>query len=655
MGSGTALGTPSPVKAGRRIRLGARGRAIATHLTVLLGYLGAGIAVSWPRASYLTDHLVPGTRDAALFVWDLWWMARSVEHLSNPWFTSYQAAPVGTQLGYHTLMPLPGWLMTPVTLGFGPSVSYNLLSVAAPALMSYAMYRVARLWVASQTGAIAAGAFFGLSTMLMWNAWYELNLALGAIFLPLTLEAAVRLTRRPGWRGAVILGVVLGAALLTDQESAFMAGLLVIAALLPWLARRPCRGGAVARVKLCSATLAAAVSGVVGSPQIVAMVQQSLAGNAASPPGMLATDYVQYAAAPKQIFAPSPRVAAFGLKALAGYYYHSGQEALPIDAYGLVLLLLALGGLAVCWRRRAAWLLALFWLICTIGALGPGILAGGREYAPDAEWWHGIRVSLIMPYTWLVRLSLFSSFREANRLLELGLVPLALLAAAAVDWVRRRARAAVLAVAILASFETGVAGAMAGPVVTMSTELQALAGPIAADHSGSVVVDIPYGVRSGAPLPGQGPPFDPQAQILATEDGHPSAVGYVSRLPESTLAAVKQQPFYTDLLGVQHEPRKMTTELLTVHRRRRGRLAALKLDALRLDARRLGLGWAVVWLHAPGGNIPAELPAIERYLKAVGFRFAYQADGALVFRMKPVTSQPAIMTGRGQTRSRPAV
>jgi hypothetical protein len=179
------------------MRPGAPGRAIATHLAVLLGYLGVGIAVSWPRASYLTDHLVPGTRDAGLFVWDLWWVARSAEHLSNPWFTRYQAAPVGAQLGYHTLMPLPGWLMTPVTIGFGPSVSYNLLSIAAPALMSYAMYRVARLWVPTQTGAIAAGAFFGLSTILMWNAWYELNIALGAIFLPLALEATVRLTRRP--------------------------------------------------------------------------------------------------------------------------------------------------------------------------------------------------------------------------------------------------------------------------------------------------------------------------------------------------------------------------------------------------------------------------------------------------------------------------
>ena len=273
-------------------RLGSRARPVSVHVAVLIGYLGAGIAVNWARAAYLTDHVVPGdARDTGLFVWDFWWMARSVLHLSNPWFTHYLGAPAGVPLGFHTLMPLPGVLMTPVTIVYGPSFSYNLLSAAAPGLICYAMYRAARLWLPSQTGAIAAGAFFGLSTMMTWNAWFEIQLALGAIFLPLALEAAVRLGRRPGWRQAAILGMVLGAALLTDQESAIMAGMLAAAALLPWLARRPAHGGDRAWVKLSSAALAAVVTAVVASPQIIAMVQQALAGDASVSQGALAADY----------------------------------------------------------------------------------------------------------------------------------------------------------------------------------------------------------------------------------------------------------------------------------------------------------------------------------------------------------------------------
>ena len=78
-------------------------------------------------------------------MWDFWWVARQAEHLSNPFFTRFLAAPVGAQLGFHSLMPLPGLILTPVTLAFGPAVSYNLLSAIMPGLLCYAMYRVARL------------------------------------------------------------------------------------------------------------------------------------------------------------------------------------------------------------------------------------------------------------------------------------------------------------------------------------------------------------------------------------------------------------------------------------------------------------------------------------------------------------------------------
>ena len=139
-------------------------------------------------------------RDSAAYVWGFWWMARRVSHLANPWVTNHMAAPAGVLLGYHTLMPLPGLLLTPVTLIFGPSASYNLLVIVVPGLLCYAMYRAARLWLPSQTGAIAAGAFFGLSAMLAQEDWYHVNIAVGALFLPLALEASVRLRRSPGWR-----------------------------------------------------------------------------------------------------------------------------------------------------------------------------------------------------------------------------------------------------------------------------------------------------------------------------------------------------------------------------------------------------------------------------------------------------------------------
>jgi hypothetical protein len=122
-----------PLKRAERViaRPGRRlaNRPVARHLGVLACYLAAGIAVTWPRATYLSDGKLPATRDAGVYVWDFWWMARQVEHLGNPCFTRSIAAPVGARLGYHALMPLAGVVMMPVTLAFSPSASYNLLSI----------------------------------------------------------------------------------------------------------------------------------------------------------------------------------------------------------------------------------------------------------------------------------------------------------------------------------------------------------------------------------------------------------------------------------------------------------------------------------------------------------------------------------------------
>src|SRR6202050_1121094 len=121
---GQTSGRPERIRA-------AAGRVWARELAVLAAYLAAGVAVPWPLASYLTGRL-PASRDVAIYVWDMWWVAHQIVHLHNPWSTTYLAAPVGLQLGYQTLVPLLGAVMTPFTLVFGPSASYNLLNILAP-------------------------------------------------------------------------------------------------------------------------------------------------------------------------------------------------------------------------------------------------------------------------------------------------------------------------------------------------------------------------------------------------------------------------------------------------------------------------------------------------------------------------------------------
>jgi peptide/nickel transport system ATP-binding protein len=55
-------------------------------------------------------------------------------------------------------------------------------------------------------------------------------------------------------------------------------------------------------------------------------------------------------------------------------------------------------------------------------------------------------------------------------------------------------------------------------------------------NSGSIVLDLPFGLRGGIPV--RGVPFFPQALVMATEDGHPRSIAYTSRVPYPTIKAI---------------------------------------------------------------------------------------------------------------------
>jgi hypothetical protein len=657
----------APARRATRNTLRARSvlRALARHpatrqLAILGCYLAAGVAVTWPRADYLVAHKLPATRDAAAFVWGFWWLAHQVEHLGNPWSTGYLAAPAGTQLGLHTLMPLEGVVMLPVTVVFGPSASYNLLSAAIPGLLCYAAYRAARLWLRTPAGAIAAGGFFGLSGMLDWRSWYHLNLATGAIFLPLALAAAVRLRRDPGTRRCVILGLTLAASLLTDAESAVMAAIAVLLVLAPWLVRRP------SWRKARAAGLAAGVAVAAAAPQLAAVAWQAATGGASVSARLLAESYTRYGVPLSGLFAPSPRLASFGLTGLGAVYYRDGviyqtvgYRHLPagegVPMFGVVLTTVAVLGLLLSWRRRSAWLLALAWLGAAALALGPVLWIGGHAYTPAARTLHGARVSAVLPYAWFVQLPGLSGFREAGRLAELGLLPAALLAGAAVDWLRQHtaparaaparatpalatptramptratpalAMSALVVVAAAGLLEAGWSGNLPAAVMpaayrvgVMPTALPVLDRPIAASRPGSIVVDFPFGICGG--LPTYGAQFPPEAQVLATADGHPRAVGFVARVPAPTIAGISKHAFYTGLVRIW----RGTT-----------RNSPAQVAAARLDARAMNVGWVLVWPQQQlrdGKEVRFWNPGVLGYLARTGFRFAYQADAVLVYR-----------------------
>jgi hypothetical protein len=604
---------------------------VARHIGILLCFIAAGALATIPLVANLAGR-IPAARDPASYVWDFWWVAHQVTHLGNPWFTPLMAAPVGVQLGFHTMMPLPGVLFTPVTLAFGPAFSYNLWTVILPGLLCYATYRAARLWLRSATGAVGAAVFFGLSCMLTQQDWYHLNIALGAMFLPMALEASVRLRHKPGRRQAIILGLVMGAAVLSDQESAVLAAIVVALVLLPWLLRHP------GWPRLWPVLLACVTGTVVASPQIIAMLQEIVGshGGLSIDPRLLAVSYKQYGIGLPGMFTPTPRVTTFGLDPLASPFLH-GRDNEGMPMFGTTLTVLALLGLVASWRRRSAWQLAALWIGCAALALGTSLWIGKHQYLPLASVWNGVRVSNLMPYTWFVRLPGLSSFREADRLAILGLLPAALLAGAAVEWCRYHAKPLLAVIAVAAILESGYSGTTP-KVGSIPVSFPGVDRGILRDHSNSIVLDLPFGLRGGIPV--DGVPFFPQALVMATEDGHPRSIAYASRVPGPTIKAINSHPFYDALIHAEHEvaetcpfraPGQQGALNLCDHpygvslpgpavrmNQVSEYLSPKELAAAKRDAAAMNIGWAVVWKR--NGSISKFLIS---YLKSTGFKFAY--------------------------------
>jgi hypothetical protein len=161
-------------------------------------------------------------------------------------------------------------------------------------------------------------------------------------------------------------------------------------------------------------------------------------------------------------------------------------------------------------------------------------------------------------------------------------------------------------VALLGALEAGWPGTPQG-LPTMPTTFTALDHPIAAGHSDSIVVDVPFGLDN---VPSYGLEPAPQTIVMATADGHPRAICYTSWVPAQTIAAIQRHPFYVQLNQAQlGYP-----------------VGRAQITAAQADLRALHVGWVVVWQPEDHG------PTLSRYLSATGFRLAYRADGASVYR-----------------------
>jgi len=128
-----AHGTADPVSAPEPERDPVRTPGRLRDVGAVSVYLLAALYVTSGLWTGLRDRVVAGygTQDQILLEWFLGHAARSVAHLQNPLYSNQLNVPYGVNMmGNVSLLGL-GIPMAPVTLAFGPRVSFATLLVIA--------------------------------------------------------------------------------------------------------------------------------------------------------------------------------------------------------------------------------------------------------------------------------------------------------------------------------------------------------------------------------------------------------------------------------------------------------------------------------------------------------------------------------------------
>ncbi len=159
--------------------------------------------------------------DVSQATWFIRYTATATEHFRLPALTTVAMnAPHGVNMMWNTSLLLPGMVVTPITLLFGPQVSLDALLFIGFAGSAIAMYYFLRRWNASMLAAALGGALYGFSPALVNSGIGHYSLVI-AILPPLIADRVLRLVTGRGApvRNGIWLGLFVAAELFVSEEA----------------------------------------------------------------------------------------------------------------------------------------------------------------------------------------------------------------------------------------------------------------------------------------------------------------------------------------------------------------------------------------------------------------------------------------------------
>lgn len=238
------------------------------NVLVLLGYAAVSFGYfGWRLLPHPGRAFMGTSQDPLIFMWSFAWWPHAIGSWTNPFVTHVLYAPQGVNLAWATSVPTLSIAFAPLTLLFGPVVSYNIAALLLPALAAWTAYLLCLHLTRSVWPSLVGGYLFGFSSYVMGQQFEgHLNLT-GVFLLPLVALTIVRyvqggLDRRGlAWRLGLLLALQLGISTeIALTMTLVLAGGLVLAYVLARDARP--------RLLSAAAPVAAGygIAGVLASP-----------------------------------------------------------------------------------------------------------------------------------------------------------------------------------------------------------------------------------------------------------------------------------------------------------------------------------------------------------------------------------------------------
>ncbi|WP_063048490.1 DUF6541 family protein [Nocardia arthritidis] len=241
-------------------------RAGGADLLVGLGYLALATAVlsgQWRNTD--SGYLIKSGQDQTMWEWFFAVTAHSVANLQNPLGTDLQNFPAGVNMMANTAMFGVGVPLTPVTLLFGPTVTFVLVLTMGLAGTAFAWYRLlSRELVRSRVAAVIGGLFCGFAPGMISHANAHPNFVV-LLLLPIIAGRLIRMTRRAAQprrrvRDAVILGLLVAMQIALGEEPLLIFALAFGLFALVYYLHAPRAGLRVARAIAPTLVLGAVIT-----------------------------------------------------------------------------------------------------------------------------------------------------------------------------------------------------------------------------------------------------------------------------------------------------------------------------------------------------------------------------------------------------------